>query len=93
MTQKENRAMMFGMVERWQESGMSQAAYAQSQNISLIKFRYWILKYHQSHEQGAFVQLSGFCSSSGISIRYPNGVELALPAQTPVAVVKSLINL
>lgn len=92
MTQKEKKTMMFGMVEQWQESGLSQAAYAQSQNVSLIKFRYWIRKYHQSQEQGAFVQLNGFCSSYGISIRYPNGVELTLPAQTPAAVVKSLIN-
>ena len=92
MTTQEKKSMMFGMVEQWQESGLSQAAFAQSQNITLVKFRYWIQKHRQSQESGSFIQLNGFSTSCGINIRYPNGVELILPAQIPLAVVKSLIN-
>ncbi|HQM99354.1 MAG TPA: hypothetical protein PLR34_09395 [Bacteroidales bacterium] len=92
MTKQEKKAVMFGMVEQWQESGMSQAAFAQSQNITLVKFRYWIQKHRHSQGSADFIQLGGFPSSCGISIRYPNGVELTLPAQTPASAIKSLIN-
>ncbi|HQI69626.1 MAG TPA: hypothetical protein PLT47_02680 [Bacteroidales bacterium] len=92
MTKQEKKSTMFGIVEQWQKSGISQAAFAQSQNLTLVKFRYWIQKHRQSQESGSFIQLNGFSSSCGISIRYPNGVELTIPAQTPLAVVKSLIN-
>jgi len=92
MTKQEKKSIMFSMVEQWRESGMSQAVFAKSQNITLVKFRYWIQKYRQSKESGSFLQLSGFSSSYGIVIHYPNGVELTLPAQTPTAVVKSFIT-
>jgi len=89
MTKQEKKSMMFSLVDQWRQSGMSQSAFARLQNITLFKLRYWI---HKQTEQGsAFVQLNGFFHQ-GISIRYPNGVELSLPMQTPAIVLKSLIN-
>lgn len=90
MTLKEKKAMMHSIVEQWQDSGLSQPLFAQSKNISLSKLRYWIQKSQHGEEQG-FIQLNGF-STSGISIRYPNGVEISLPSQTPVGYLKLLIN-
>ena len=89
MTKQEKKSMMLSLVDQWRQSGMSQSAFARLQNITLFKLRYWI---HKQKEQGsAFVQLNGF-SHQGIIIRYPNGVELSLPMQTPAIVLKSLIN-
>jgi chaperone required for assembly of F1-ATPase len=91
MTFQEKRSMMLTVVEQWQQSGMTQAEFAQEHNLTLVKLRYWIHKHRQIENGSAFIQLNGF-SHAGISIRYPNGVELSLPTQTPAVVLKSLIN-
>jgi hypothetical protein len=93
MTFQDKRSQMTAMVEQWRQSGLSQAGFAHVQNINLAKLRYWIHKQRlgESHGSG-FIQLSGL-PSSGISIRYPNGVELILPAQVPAGYLKMLINL
>ena len=93
MTRKEKSVMKLDVARSWQESGLSQVDFARANNIKLVTLRYWITKLRQaSSEEPAFIQLSGFSASCGISIRYPNGVELMLPAQTPAAAIKSLIN-
>jgi len=90
MTRQDKRAMMHTLVEQWQQSGMSQAEFARVQNLSLIKFRYWIHRFRQQEDSG-FIQLKGF-SGTDMIIRYPNGVELTLPGQTPVGVIRLLIS-
>ena len=93
MTRKEKSVMKLDIARAWQESGLSQIDFARTNNIKLVTLRYWINKLRQAPiEEPAFIQLSGFSSSCGISIRYPNGVELSLPAQTPTGMIKSLIN-
>jgi len=89
MTLQEKKAMMHNIVEQWQDSGLSQAAFAKTNNIPLSTLSYRLKKFRKNQNQD-FIQLNGF-STSGISIRYPNGVELNLPAQTPAGFLKSLI--
>jgi len=61
-------------------------------NISLVKLRYWTRKLKPAiDDDSAFIQLNGF-GIQGINLRYPNGVELTLPVQTPVGVLRSLIQ-
>ncbi len=92
MTQVEKRAAMQSLVGQWEESGLSQAKFAAQHNITLVKFRYWIHKLKPgADDNSAFIQLNGF-GIQGISLRYPNGVELTLPLQTPVGVLRSLIQ-
>ena len=93
MTIQDKRSQMITMVEQWRQSGLSQAGFAQVQNVRLAKLRYWIHKQRQGETHGSeFIQLNGL-PSSGISIRYPNGVELILPAHVPAGYLKSLINI
>ncbi len=93
MTFQDKRSQMTAMVEQWRQSGLSQAGFAQVQNIKLAKLRYWIHKQRQGDTLGSgFIQLNGL-PLSGISIRYPNGVELILPAQMPAGYLKMLINI
>jgi DNA-binding transcriptional regulator YiaG len=92
MTRKEKSLVKLDLAKVWKESGLSQIEFARTNNIKLVTLQYWIRKLRKaSEEEPSFIQLSGF-SSCGISIRYPNGVELTLPVQTPASVVKSLIN-
>ena len=80
------------LVSQWKESGLSQATFAAQHKLTLVKFRYWINKLKpEVDNDSAFIQISGF-GTQGISLRYPNGVELMLPVQTPVGVIRALIQ-
>ena len=92
MTSSEKTEMMYTLVRQWEDSGLSQAKFAAQHNLTLVKFRYWIKKLREPVEEvSAFVQLNGF-STQSLSLRYPNGVELVLPSQTPVNVLNALIH-
>jgi hypothetical protein len=92
MTLQDKRSRMTTMVEQWRLSGLSQAEFSQIQNVKLSKLRYWIHKQRVDETHGSgFIQLNGL-PSSGISIRYPNGVELILPSQVPAGYLKMLIS-
>jgi len=84
---------MITLVEQWHQSGLSQAGFAKAHNIKLAKLRYLIHKQrHGERHASGFIQLNGV-PSTGISIRYPNGVELVLPAQTSTGLLRSLIHI
>jgi hypothetical protein len=92
MTSLEKRELMNQLVCQWKDSGLSQSKFAAQHNLTLVKFRYWIKKLKAPYgEEPGFIQLNGF-TAQGISLRYPNGVELVLPTQTPVNVLNSLIH-
>lgn len=92
MTSSEKIETMQTLVRRWQDSGLSQAKFAAQHNLTLVKFRYWIKKFKEPLDiEPAFVQIKGF-SAQSISLRYPNGIELVLPIQTPVQILNALIH-
>jgi hypothetical protein len=93
MTRQENKSKMATIVQNWQESGLSQAEYARTNDIKLVTLRYWILKLrHPCDDKSSFIQLNGI-SSQDIHIRYPNGVELFLPVQASAGLLRTLINI
>ena len=93
MTLQDKRSQMITMVDLWQQSGLSQTEFSRAQNVKLATLRYWIHKHRQGETTGSgFIQLTGI-TSAGISIRYPNGVELLLPVQVPAGYIKMLISI
>jgi transposase-like protein len=94
MTIEERREKMLQLVSDWQQSGQSQKAFAETHGIKLFTFRYWIQKQReQSQHTDAFLQLGAPLSAAAITIRYPNGTELQLPANTPLGTIKGLLSL
>ena len=94
MTTEERREKMLQLVSDWQHSGQSQKAFAEAHGIKLFTFRYWIQKQRgQSQHTDAFLQLGAPLSAAAITIRYPNGTELQLPANTPLGTIKGLLSL
>ena len=87
----EKREQMMEVVERWHQSGLTQEAFANENEIAVAKLRYWI-RQKREVPTGSFVELSTPIVSELI-IRYPNGVELQVPPQTPVAQLRHLIFL
>jgi len=90
MTKKEKRAMMESVVQDWQASGITQAEYARVHELNVARLRYWIRKSGGAdQQQPAFIQIG---QTQGIHIRYPHGVEVILPAQTPAGLLRMLIH-
>lgn len=94
---KRNQArteQMQSIIEQWEQSGQSQRAFAQANNINYYTFRYWIEKLYKKELHSGFIELPNVSSgNSAICLRYPNGVELLLPGQTPLSTLKGLIKL
>ncbi|MBW6481191.1 MAG: hypothetical protein K0B37_17315 [Bacteroidales bacterium] len=92
---------MLELVEAWRESDSTQIDFANKHNISISKFRYWVNKSRQpdnENDTAGFLQLSNpnfpiGSSVNEIRLHYPNGTWLSLPAGTPVAVLKTLVDL
>ncbi len=100
MTLQEKRTSMFELVETWKQSGLTQIEFARDHNLTLSKFRYWV---HKSRALGPDYASSGFVRFSGngfslngttgeIRLHYPNGVWLSLPGNTPVPVLRTLVD-
>ena len=93
MTLQERRNKMTAIVQEWQASGLSQVEYARTHGIKLSTLRYWIARHRKiGDDQPAFIQIGGM-GSQGIHIHYPHGVELVLPVQIPMGLLKSLIHI
>jgi len=94
MTKEERREKMLQLVSDWQQSGQSQKAFAEAHGIKLFTFRYWIQKQREQNQQtDSFLQLGAPLSTAAITIRYPNGTELQLPASTHLGTIKGLLSL
>jgi len=94
MTTNNNPSHIGDIVAGWHNSGMTQVEFAKLNNISIHTLRYWLYKGRketQHHE--AFVELKNIFKENDILLRYPNGVELHVPAGISAQSLKSLIYL
>jgi len=92
MSREERTTMMLDLVEQWRESGMTQKDFAESHEVKLSTLRYWIRKRRDEMSSGSFIPLN-LSAGQAIRLYYPNGMEIELPAQTPVRIIRDLINL
>jgi len=92
MSREEKRKEMNMLVEEWQESGMTQKDFSREHNINLSRLRYWIRKNREEMSREGFLSFS-LPGENIIRLLYPNGIELQMPAGTPVKVIRSLLNL
>ena len=83
---------MLSLVDRWQQSGLSQAEFASNNDINAFTLRYWINKSRRKDDGGSsFIQINDPIGAP-VCLRYPNGVELLLPVHTPVHMIKGLVH-
>ena len=88
----EQKEQMYYHYQQWKQSNLTQTDYALQQDLKIHTFKYWIQKFNKEH-----IKTSGFIAiepliPTEINIRYPNGVELALPAQTSFKIIRELIQ-
>ena len=77
------REIMYGHVERWKQSGLSQSEYCTSVGIKLATFSYWLVKYKRessNSSSSSFITISKEQKIEGkdYEIIYPNGVVLRI---------------
>lgn len=95
-SRKDRQQKMYAHIEAWQHSGLTQKDYCLRHDIKAHVFRYWLAKYRKDEqaEEGFVPVVPGSSAATlgaGIHIRYSSGVEVQLPAHTPVGTIRSLI--
>ena len=92
---------MFQVFADFQQSGETRLAYCEKNNLALAKFNYWQKKFRAqtSNTPNGFIHISARKGHGAIEpmvpivLQYPNGVSLQLPAGTPIATLRTLLNL
>jgi hypothetical protein len=94
MNTDHNSSQVQSIVAGWPDSGMTQVEYAKSNDITIHTLRYWLYnRKKKSVSSPAFIELKNIFKGSGILLRYPNGVELQVPAGSSLQTLKALISL
>jgi hypothetical protein len=88
----QHKEQMLYHYDQWQQSGLNQIEYARQHQLKIHTFKYWIQKFNkQQSKSSGFIAIEPFVPTE-INIRYPNGVELALPPQTSLKIISELIQ-
>jgi hypothetical protein len=77
----ELQSKMFGLVQRWQQSGMSKRTFCEQHSVSYFNFQYWHKKYRGTSNSGiqsGFVPLGSGLSigDSFCTLHFPGGAIL-----------------
>ncbi len=91
MSREEKVSMMLAMVDQYRASGLTQEQFSREQGIAISVLRYWLSKFRQENNGPGFIQLDGIIHQE-FRIVFPNGVELFVPTQTPIADIQQLIQ-
>ncbi len=86
---------MFAHIETWQQIGTTQKHYCAEHQINTPVFQYWLRKYRKQHTTvDGFLPIQPVAiPGDTIRIHYPGGLEVHLPPQTSLHILKSLISL
>ncbi|MFZ2341145.1 MAG: helix-turn-helix domain-containing protein [Bacteroidales bacterium] len=80
------------LIEKWQESGVSQQSFCQEHDITFTTFYYWLRRYRREIDESNFLPVE-ISSGTNIEIRYPDGKILQLPAATKLSTLKQQLHL
>ena len=97
---KQTQQEMFSMIDLWKQSGLSQKAYCEQNNIRYYVFHYWYKRYRDQQgavEDSTFVPLnvkpSTFpVSNSAIEILLPDGKRILFHQPVSADYLKALIS-
>lgn len=98
MQSKEREAVqqeMFGRIDQWQQSGLTQKAFCAQVNLAYHVFHYWYKRYRAAENKPAssFIKLgvsSSICSHTELVL--PDGKRLLFHQPVSVDYLKALIS-
>ena len=92
---KEERAQYMGMINKWQQSGLTQKVFCIDNNIRYHVFHYWYKVYKtEQNVAGSFlpVNIKPLARHEQITITGMNGLEVRLPfTDQAVGFIKQLL--
>lgn len=97
---EQTQQQMLAMVESWKQSGLSQKAYCEQNNIRYHVFHYWYKRLREQQgvvEEGTFVPLNVKTSTfpvcnSAIEILLPDGKRILFHQPVGADFLKALIS-
>ncbi len=93
MKDSAHQEKMLSLVSEYRTSGKTQSVFAREHEINVHTFKYWLYKSRQKEDDNnSFIRLDPMPGHQ-ICLRYPNGIEMLVPAQIPFATLRQLINL
>jgi transposase-like protein len=94
MRSGEKQQQMYAIVKEYESGRDSLPTVATRHGIPYKRLMYWRRKYMRSSQEptAGFIQMTAPLLA-GTTLRYPNGVELTLPATASTALVRELICL
>lgn len=90
------KQQMFDMIDRWQQSGLTQKAFCREVNLAYHVFHYWYRRYRitESKPASSFIKLRistpSVCSS--LELVLPDGKRLLFPQPVSIDYLKALIS-
>ena len=96
----EKQQTWFAHIAEWENTNQSQAAFCKYKSISSIQFGYWRKKYlatqtAEQTESNKFIEVTGkhvMSTSSSITVKCVNGIQLYLPANLPLNQLLSILE-
>ena len=94
----EHKKAMYGIIEQWKASGLTQKGFCQEHHLSLSTLQYWNKRYrNEKRTVNGFVPLrveyGTLPEGHNIEIIYPNGVCLRLSAHTSSSMIGELVRM
>ena len=92
--QKRGMEKMRPVIKEWELSGLTKKEFCSQQGIAQSVFHYWYKRCKQENNTGGFVPVRvSNPQADQISIHYPNGVIIKLPANMPPTLLRQYIYL
>jgi hypothetical protein len=91
----EKRTAWFNLIEQWQSSGLSKAAFCRQQGIQQWQFHYWMKslnKKGKTESAQGFVRVDNQSRGSDIRLKFRNGMEVELDPDFNEDTLKRLIS-
>jgi len=79
-------------IKVWQQSGLSRKQYCQKQNIGYSTFCKWIQNFQADKAQFIKLAQANNTTSSNLSIRLPNGIQIDLQSALTSSLLQLLQN-
>jgi hypothetical protein len=83
-------------IKEWERSSQTKKSFCKTRGLALSVFYYWQKKYREEIQPGGFVPIDMAVPPVGsgvVEIKYPNGVTLCLPADTPSSAIRQYVYL
>lgn len=92
------REEMFGIIEQWEQSSLSQRAFCEQRSLKFHTFYYWYKCHKQQgntdNNQSTFLelQIAKPATVSSVEIHFPGGIRVVFHEQVSSSYLKSMIS-